>query len=379
MIVETPDLPPLDTAAVRQALDAAIDEDVVGALMRVDGPRGAWSATAGSAEAGQEQPVDPNGKFRVGSITKSFVATVVLQLVDEGEIGLDEPVQRYLPDALPAAYPPITVRQLLQHTSGIHNYTRYVMHEEPELILRDRYRDWTPEELVAIATDHPRDFEAGTQMGYSNTNYVLLGLIIQQVTGNGWGAEVDQRIAKPLGLTSTFAPGDDPRLPDPHAHGYVTVTKQGEPELVDITDIKMSRADAAGSMISSVCDLDVFLPALLAGELVPTPLLELMLEPFPSGNPLGVAGLGYGLGTMTLQLPKECGGQTIYGMGGGTTGYSGMAFSTRYGHRRLVFSFNTTGSDLDTGRTQKLVGITRLVFCGHQATPAPTATPADTR
>jgi D-alanyl-D-alanine carboxypeptidase len=229
MIVETPDLPPLDTAAVRQALDAAIDEDVVGALMRVDGPRGAWSATAGSAEAGQEQPVDPNGKFRVGSITKSFVATVVLQLVDEGEIGLDEPVQRYLPDALPAAYPPITVRQLLQHTSGIHNYTRYVMHEEPELILRDRYRDWTPEELVAIATDHPRDFEAGTQMGYSNTNYVLLGLIIQQVTGNGWGAEVDQRIAKSLGLTSTFAPGDDPRLPDPHSHGYVTVTKQGEP------------------------------------------------------------------------------------------------------------------------------------------------------
>ena len=110
MGVETPDLPPLDTAAVRQALDAAIDEDVVGALMRVDGPHGARSATAGSAEAGREQPVDPNGKFRVGSITKSFVATVVLQLVDEGEIGLDEPVQRYLPDALPAAYQPITVR-----------------------------------------------------------------------------------------------------------------------------------------------------------------------------------------------------------------------------------------------------------------------------
>ena len=253
------------------------------------------------------------------------------------------------------------------------------MHKEPELILRDRYRDWTPEELVAIATDHRRDFEPGTQMGYSNTNYVLLGLLIREVTGNRWGAEVDRRIAKPLGLTSTFAPGDDPKLPDPHAHGYVTVTKQDEPELVDITEINMSRADAAGSMISSARDLVMFLPALLAGELVPTPLLKLMLEPFPGGNPLGVAGLGYGLGTMTLQLPKECGGQTIYGMGGGTTGYSGMAFSTRDRQRRLVFSFNTTGSDVDSGRTQKLVGITRLVFCGHQATPAPTATPADTR
>jgi D-alanyl-D-alanine carboxypeptidase len=378
MGVETPGLPPLDTTAVRQALDAAIDEDVVGALIRVDGPHGAWIATAGSAEAGLEQPVDPDGKFRAGSITKSFVATVVLQLVDEGEIGLDEPVQRYLPDALPAGYPPITVRQLLQHTSGIHNYTPYVMHEEPEQILRDRYRDWTPEELVAIVTDHPRNFEPGTQMGYSNTNYVLLGLLIQEVTGYWWGAEVDRRIAKPLGLTSTFAPGDDPRLPDPHAHGYITVTKRGKPKLVDITEIKMSRAGAAGSMISSARDLDVFFPALLAGELVPTPLLEPMLEPFPAGNPLGVAGLGYGLGTMALQLPEGCGGQTVYGMGGGTTGYSGMAFSIREGHRRLVFSFNTTGPDVDSGRTQKLVGVTQLVFCGHQATPAPTATPAGT-
>lgn len=190
----------------------AIDEDVISALIRVDGPDGAWTATAGSAEAGREQPVDPNGKFRAANITKSFVATVVLQLVDEGKIGLDEPAQRYLPDALPADYPPITVRQLLQHTSGLHNYTPYVMHG-PEQILRDHYRAWTPEELVAIATGHPRDFEPGAQIGYSNTNYVLLGMLIQEVTGNWWGEEVDRRIAKPLWLASTFAPGTTPGCP----------------------------------------------------------------------------------------------------------------------------------------------------------------------
>jgi D-alanyl-D-alanine carboxypeptidase len=156
------------------------------------------------------------------------------------------------------------------------------------------------------------------------------------------------------------------------------VTKRGAPELVDITEIKMSRADAAGSMISSARDLDVFFRALLASELVPTPLLELMLKPYPGGNPLGVPGIAFGLGTLVLQLPEECGGQTIYGMGGGTTGYSAMAFSTRDGHRRLVFSFNTTGPDVDGGRTQKLVGITQLIFCGQRATSGPTATPAGT-
>ena len=208
--METPDLPPLDTAAVRQALDAAIDEHVVGTLMRVDGPHGAWSATAGSAEAGWEQPVDPNGKFRVGSITKSFVATVVLQLVDEGEIGLDEPVQRYLPDALPAAYPPITVRQLLQHTSGIHNYTRYVMHEEPELILRDRYRDWTPEELVAIVTDHPRDFEAGVNLASSAGAVVkyIKPVANDAVDGNNVAVNCEPPSGStfPLGQTTVFLP-----------------------------------------------------------------------------------------------------------------------------------------------------------------------------
>ena len=148
------------------------------------------------------------------------------------------------------------------------------------------------------------------------------------------------------------------------------MTKRGAPELVDITEIKMSRADAAGSMISSARDLDVFFRALLASEL--------MLKPYPGGNPLGVPGIAFGLGTLVLQLPEECGGQTIYGMGGGTTGYSAMAFSTRDGHRRLVFSFNTTGPDVDGGRTQKLVGITQLIFCGQWATSGPTATPAGT-
>lgn len=149
--------------------------------------------------------------------------------------------------------------------------------------------------------------------------------------------------------------------------------RQGQPELVDITEITVSSADTGGSMISSARDLSEFLAALLAEKLVPAPLLDQMLEPSDKGTLLGFAG--YGLGIMTLQLPEECGGRTVYGSGAGILGYAGMAFGTRDGQRRVAVSFNTASNDA-LRATQKLVGITQLVFCGRQATPAPTATPA---
>jgi D-alanyl-D-alanine carboxypeptidase len=169
-----PGLPPLDKPAVQAALRAVIGEDIVGGLIRVNGADGPWEATAGSAEAGRGRPVDPRGFFRIGSITKPFVATVVLQLAAEGQIVLDEPVQRQAPGLLPPGYPPVTVRQLLQHTSGVPNYLPHVV-LGPEQLLRDRLRTWTPEELLEVAFAQPRLFEPGAELGYSNTNYVLLG------------------------------------------------------------------------------------------------------------------------------------------------------------------------------------------------------------
>lgn len=344
-----------------ERLRAAVDHVVLGASLRMTDHGDSWTATAGSAVAGRWQPVPVDGTYRIGSITKTFVATVVLQLVDERRLALDEPIQRYLPDALPTDYPPITVRHLLQHTSGIPNYREDVMNDA-ESALRDRWRHWRRGELVAIATTHPRLAEPGTAMSYANTNYVLLGMLIERVTHRSWGQQVHDRLIRPLGLSHTTVPNLDPRLPGRHARGYVTVNRHDTPVLVDITDISMTAIDAAGSITSSTHDVDRFFAALLGGRLISSALLDDMLRPFP-----GTLGdiAGYGLGMMTLRLPEECGGETLYGHGGGTFGFAGLAMASRDGSRRLVVAFNTTRFDEEASPLPKLLAITDAAFCGH--------------
>lgn len=352
-------LRPIDPAAIQRTLNAAVDPDVVGGLIRVDGSGASWSATAGSAVAGQARPVDPSGTFRAASITKTFVATVVLQLVEENKLGLDTPIQRYAPSALPTSYPPITIRELLQNTSGLRNYLPAVQ-DDPEQILRDRRRVWTPEQLLAIAVAQPRDFEPGTKLEYSVTNYVLLGMLIRRVTGNGWGAEVARRITRPLGLDSTYDPGTDPTLRDPHAHGYLTMNQQGRPTLVDITELSMTSSDAGGAMVSSARDLNVFFDALLGGRLLTAPLLEQMLTPTDKGQLFG--DIGWGLGIMRLPLPEGCGEPAVFGTGAGIPGFAGLAFATRDGQRRVTISLNTTSND-PTSQAGKMIALARLAFC----------------
>ncbi len=355
---------PLDTTGVQHALDTAIGDAVVGALIRVDDrDEGSWTATAGSARADEYVPVDPGGFFRIGSITKTFVATVVLQLVADGVIGLDDPLQRHLPGVLPTSYPEIAVRDLLLNTSGIPNYLPDVL-SDLQQVLANRTRSWTPEQLVAIAAAQPLAFEPGTTLGYSNTNYVLLGMLIRAVTGNGWGTEVDRRIAKPLALAATFDPGDTPTLPTPHARGYLTLTNRGERELVDITDYSMSVADAAGSMISTARDLNTFFGALLSGQLLGPALLQRMLAPSDKGRLLGVFNWGLGIESMSLEgLP---GGGPVYGIGGGFYGYAGFALATRDARRCVTVSLNTADND-PTGQTRTLIDIARAALAGDYA------------
>jgi D-alanyl-D-alanine carboxypeptidase len=346
-----------EQAAVQQALDASIDSAVVGALIVVDDGYKTWQATAGSAVAGHRQPVDPDSIFRIGSITKAFVATMVLQLVNEGRIALDGSVQQYLPGLLPAGYPPITVRQLLQHTSGIPEFIDQLAGTAGQ-ILDHRFQTYAPEELIGIATARPLRFAPGTDMAYSNTNYLLLGMLIGKITGHRWDDELQQRIAGPLGLTRTRDPGSDPRLPEPHAHGYLT---RPDGSLVDITEMNTSGVDAAGSMISSARELNAFFAALLSGKLLSARLVDQMTTPGEKGHLAG--GLGDGLGVATLQLPNSCGGQTVYGGAGGIAGYNSLALSTRDGNRRFTVALNTASND-PLAATDKLLRIARSVFCG---------------
>jgi len=312
----------IDRGAVQRGLDKMARTGALGAQVRVTDGRRDLVARSGVAELGRDKPVPLDGRFRIGSITKVFVSTVVLQLVGEGKVELDAPVERYLPGLLPDG-DKITVRMLLQHTSGLYNYTNGLP-LDPAGFETIRYKHWEPGELVAISTAKPLDFVPGTSWNYSNTNYVVAGMLVEKVTGRPYERAVEKRVLQPLGLRDTVVPGDRASIPGPHAHGYYKVGDRP----VDITELNPSVAWAAGEMISTTADLDRFIDALLDGKLLKQAQLAEMTKPLPFSN-------GYGLGIERSTL--ECGVE-IWGHGGGIPGYSSLMLSTRDTGKRLEAS-----------------------------------------
>src|SRR3954471_11454067 len=182
-----------------------------------------------------------NDRFRAGSITKSFVATVALQLVGEGKLSLSDSVERRLPGILPYG-DRVTVRQLLNLTSGVPDNQDPV---NAEFLKGNMTRSWTPRELVALVAGKRPDFRPGTGWAYSNTNYVLAGLMIERVTGHSLGAEVRSRILTPLHLRDSSFPINDTVIPGPHISGYAFV---GD-ETRDVTVLNPSGTWASGNLV----------------------------------------------------------------------------------------------------------------------------------
>jgi len=294
---------------VQQALDALVrDDHFPGALAAVRKPGGRTrDYTAGVGDLATGSPVPVNGQVRIASNTKMFTATVVLQLVGEGKIRLDEPVDTYLPGIVPAE---ITVRQLLQHTSGIPDYD--------EVLVTDyfavQHTFYEPRQLVDAALTKPMLFAPGEGWSYSNTNYVLAGLIVQQVTGRPIGEEITGRIINRLGLRDTYWP-EDQNIRRAHPHGYWPAA-DGSP--VDVTEMDPSLGWAAGQLISTPRDVNAFLTALLAGKLLhPTELSAMQtLVDAPDFDTTGTARYGLGLATFNL----SCGG-VAWNHGGNAPGY----------------------------------------------------------
>ena len=308
--------PPAVSAAprpdtVQQGLSALVRSDgLPAALASVKDRAGrtrTYTAGVGNLATGSKVPED--GQVRIGSNTKVFTAVVVLQLVGEGRIGLDATVDTYLPGLVRGAGIDgrrITVRQLLQHTSGLPNYTAY---------LGDDVRYFEPRDLLDIALQHKADFAPGTKWEYSNTNYVLAGLIIQKVTGRPLAQEMERRVIQRIGLRHTYfpAPGDM-TIREPHPQGYYR-DAAGAP-LRDITEMDPSWGWAAGQMISTNSDLNQFFTALLAGRLLPAAQLAQMRTTVPA--PYFGSGARYGLGLVSK--PLSCGG-VYWGHGGSLPGY----------------------------------------------------------
>ncbi|MFG2580381.1 serine hydrolase domain-containing protein [Streptomyces malaysiensis] len=299
-----------------------------GALAEVRNRHGGAVLTSGVANVSTHAPIHRDSRFRIGSMTKPFVATVVLQLVGERRVALDAPVERYLPGVIRGHGNDgreITVRQLLQHTSGVPDILEYL---PPQEVLEDPLARHDIRDLVNVALAHPPTFEPGTAWRYSNTNYLLAGLLIEKVTGHAYGEEIRRRIIEPLGLRETYVPGDAPAIPGPHPRGYV---RPGEDApLMDITAINPTVAGPAGEMISSGTDLNRFLDALVRGRLLRPAQLREMMRTRPTGNPDGRA---YGLGLESRPLP--CGGR-YWGHSGDIPGYGTVGGATADGGQATV-------------------------------------------
>jgi D-alanyl-D-alanine carboxypeptidase len=309
---------------LQEKLDAVTAVSAVGALAEVRDGHQVWRGGSGVAVRGTSRPVPVGGQFRAGSITKTFVATVVLQLVDEGELRLDDSVEHWLPGAVPNGQN-ITVRQLLNHTSGLYDYTKTLPPFDSQEFRDLRWRSWTADELIAPALAHAPQFEPpGTAYSYSSTNYILLGQLIHKITGHPYAEEIKRRLITPLGLTGTTMPGTSPWIPDPHPHGYLP----SGAGLIDFTNMNPSLFGASGDIISTGTDLNHFFAALLGGQLLSPQLLKEMKT---AGTKDGTYGLGLSWHDTTC-------GTRLYGNDGDVLAYEAYSFSTADTHKQATIA-----------------------------------------
>ncbi|MFE1455641.1 serine hydrolase domain-containing protein [Streptomyces sp. NPDC058735] len=346
---------PGDGSALLDVLQDAVRQGSPGALAQSRTERRVRDLAAGVADTATGERPDARMRFRIGSVTKTFVATAVLQLVAEGRLRLDESVADVLPGVVDrngndgAA---ITIRMLLNDTSGLYEYTNDPRVEQ--IATQDPAHCFTPLELVGFALDHPPLFAPGTSWAYSNTNYSLLAMVIEKVTGQSYGDLITRRILRPLNLAATSFPGCSPLLPAPRLHGYTKPDPAGT-EIQEATDYNPSFAAGNGDMISTVGDLNRFDSALLGGRLLPARLLRAMLTPTPGSFP-NTDVFRYGLGVVIARTP--C-GVTVYGNAGSIQGYETWMGGTRNGRHTMSFVLNQDWLD----PTDTIVRAITAEFC----------------
>ncbi|KOG10754.1 serine hydrolase domain-containing protein [Streptomyces viridochromogenes] len=327
----SPDGP--DVKALCAALAGLPDRDATAALIRVGG-KGSWHGVAGVRDIRTGAPALENARFRAGSTTKIVTSAIVLQLAAEGRISLDGTVQQYLPGLLTKDFAPITVRQLLNFTSGLQPGAS--LGEDVDDGYEHRFETLTPEEVVAasVAKGPDPDHAPGEHQRYGNIHYTVLGMLIEKVTGDSYAHQAAVRIFRPLGMRHTsFPAGPDPRVHGAHNRGYDWI----DGKLVDVTEWNMSDRFAAGDMISTTKDLERLLFALFRGRIVPEPQLkEMFTVPDVEGA------------TMSAGLQRfELNGKVIWAKTGARPGYHTVVAATRDLSRTVVYSANSTDAKGD--------------------------------
>lgn len=363
-------------ARVQEALDQAVaDRGVPGMVAKIRDPRGQWFGSAGVADTRTGRKRQPHERFRIGSASKPFTATVVLLLAAEGKLSLDDTVDKWLPGLVQGNGNDggtITIRHLLNHTSGIFNYGN-----DPEesakfagpAFLKHRFNEYTPGQLVKIGLRNPRYFdEPGDGFVYSNTGYVVAGMIVEKVTGRTLADEITRRIVRPLGLTGTYLPGLETKIRGPHPRHYSTLfSAEDGAKVYDVTEQSATTGWAAGGMVSTVGDLERFAHALLRGKLLPPAqqkeLFTMVKTKVKTEDGTWVdpwiPDTTYGLGVFSWEL--SC-GATVWGIGGAISGGFSFSMGTRDAKRLLTTNMNidryARHNSLDT-----IKNVLRAEFC----------------
>ncbi|MCU4981126.1 beta-lactamase family protein [Bacillus cereus] len=294
-----------------------------------------WDYATGTASYEVPHPVESNFSFRIGSISKTFTAAVVLQLADEKKLNLDDSIEKWLPGVIKGeGYDgnKITIRQLLNHTSGLASYTDLDFRDIT--LPQNPYRYFSVNELIDRGLSKPPVFAPGMGWNYSNTNTVIAGQIIQKITGETYAEQIRKRFIIPLGMKGTFVMGNSHEIPGKHATGY-NMDRSGH--LYDLTEMNQSWANAAGDIVSTVNDLTTFFSALLGGKLLTQELMDQMHTTVD--GPMGKVGLG-------IYEFKTADGQSYWGHAGGTFGYESRAVGSLDGKHILITSINSVGPEL---------------------------------
>lgn len=317
--------PSSDEPELGTLLDGALAAGAPGVLVVVREDGMVHTEARGFADRGGSIRMRADQRFRIGSITKTFVAALVLRLVGDDKLRLDDTIERWLPGLVPRGET-ITLRDLLSHTAGLFDYV------EDDRVLRDHDRRWQPRELVSLAVAHPPErLPPGRSFAYSSTNYVVLGLIVEKAGGAPLARQLRDRLFTPLGLRRTsFVPGE---VRGSHVHGHRPPSHQGvvTGPPADTSAEPAWWTWAAGAIVSTAGDLHRFFAALLRGEVLSPQLLHEMETLVPAGR------LQYGLGIATF--PTPCG--DAWGHTGNVQGTIVVAWNTKDATRQLVLVVNT--------------------------------------
>lgn len=344
-----------DDAGLREVLRTALSQGAPGAMVRVDDNGTVHRLSEGDADRVTGRALTTYDRFRVGSVSKSFTAVVLLQLVDEGKLDLDTSVNSYLPGLLPDDA--ITVRHLLSHRSGLYDYTNDMFEQTVPGFEAVRNKVFSYQDLVDLSLAKPLTNAPGAAYSYSNTNFVVGGMLIEKLTGQPVRTQYQKRIIKPLKLTGTSYVHPDTAIAGRHANGYLPPDEAGP--LVDSTEQTVSWAQSAGAVISTTRDLNTFFSALLGGRLMSASQLAQMQQWTPVNSTQG-----YGLGLRRRDL--SC-GVSVYGHTGTVQGYYTYAFTSKDGKRSVTALANTSnnGTVLTT-----LSRTLESAFCGKPQTRA---------